>query len=215
MVSASTRRADEEDAAAQPGRDTRTRILEAAAEVLRSRGYGGTRMAEIAELAELQAATIYYYFPNREDMIESVIREGEALIIARAKEALAALPDSVSPLDKICTAATAHLDAVLSISSFSAASTRNFSHLPQEMQDRLMVQRREYGRLWKQLFDEALESGAIGGAIDWHVAYQLLMGSLNSAAEWWTPERTPKSELLETTVRLIRRAFQPPFRSAG
>ncbi|MFD6276794.1 TetR/AcrR family transcriptional regulator [Streptomyces sp. NPDC060209] len=207
MVSAETRQVGA-DRATQPGRDTRGRILNAAAEVLRAKGYAETRLSDIAELAELQAATIYYYYPNREDLIESVIREGEGLIIGQVHEALASLPDTAPALDKICAAATAHLDAIVSISPFSAASTRNFGHLPQEMQDRLMVQRREYGHVWKSLFDEALDNGEIGGAIDWHVAYQLLMGSLNSTAEWWKPERTPKAELLSTTVRLIRRAFQ-------
>ena len=48
---------------------TRRRILDAAAQVLSVKGYGGLRLTDVAAVAEIQAPAIYYYFPGREDLI--------------------------------------------------------------------------------------------------------------------------------------------------
>lgn len=55
---------------------TRSRILDAAAHVLSTKGFAGTRLTDVAEVAELQAPAIYYYYPSREDLIEAVIFRG-------------------------------------------------------------------------------------------------------------------------------------------
>jgi len=47
---------------------THTRILDAAASILSRKGHASTQLSEVAELAELQAPAIYYYFPDQLDL---------------------------------------------------------------------------------------------------------------------------------------------------
>jgi TetR/AcrR family transcriptional regulator len=50
------------------------RILRAATDIFSRKGFDGTRIAEIAEGAELPKANVYYYFPSKEDIYRAVIR---------------------------------------------------------------------------------------------------------------------------------------------
>lgn len=50
------------------------RILRAATEIFSRKGFDGTRIAEIAQRAELPKANVYYYFPSKEDIYRAVIR---------------------------------------------------------------------------------------------------------------------------------------------
>lgn len=64
-----------------PPVDTRTRIVEAALDVFVEKGYGGTRVQDIAERANLTAGALYVHFPNRSRLLaEAVMREGVRLV---------------------------------------------------------------------------------------------------------------------------------------
>jgi AcrR family transcriptional regulator len=67
----------------------RRRILEAAAEAFAERGLAVT-MDEIAARAEVGVGTVYRRFPDKELLIEALLEDGIAELVARAEEALAA-----------------------------------------------------------------------------------------------------------------------------
>jgi AcrR family transcriptional regulator len=54
-------------------RDTRTRILEAAGQLLRDKGISGTTTREIARAAGLSDAAIYVHFKSRGDLLKALI----------------------------------------------------------------------------------------------------------------------------------------------
>src|SRR6476646_3099732 len=80
---------------------TRRRILDAAAQVLSGKGYGGLRLTDVAAVAEIQAPAIYYYFPGREDLIEEVMWAGIAEMREHVIGILDALPAKASALDRM------------------------------------------------------------------------------------------------------------------
>ena len=55
---------------------TRQRILDAAAKVFREQGYANARLADIAELADMQTGSLYYHFDGREDLVAEILRLG-------------------------------------------------------------------------------------------------------------------------------------------
>jgi AcrR family transcriptional regulator len=67
--------------------ETRTRILEAAARVFASQGYGRGTTNRIADEAGLSVGSLYQYFPNKDAILVELARahveQGEALIAAR------------------------------------------------------------------------------------------------------------------------------------
>lgn len=183
---------------------TRQRILDAAAQVLSRKGYAGTRLSEVAEIAELQAPAIYYYFPSRDDLVEEVMWAGIADMNVHVSGVLEALPEDMSPLDKILVAVEAHMRHELEISDYTTASIRNAGQVPEKIRARQLAEEAKYGALWRTLFDEAAAAGELRPELDSGVARMLVLGALNWAAEWWTPARGSLDTVVATAQSIVR-----------
>jgi AcrR family transcriptional regulator len=191
---------------------TRNRILSAAAEVLSRKGYAGTRLTDIAELAEIQAPAIYYYFGSRDELVEEVVRTGQMGARQRVEAALGELPSTTPYLERICVAVEAHLRAVLHLASFTTAAIRNSGQLPAPMRSRIRHEQNQYGALWHELFTAAYENGELDPAIDVHVAQLLVIGALNWTPEWWTAGGVPIDVMVANATTLVRAGLARPLR---
>lgn len=194
------------DASSKSAR-TRERILDAAAEVLNRKGYAGTRLSDIADVAGLQAPAIYYYFPSRDDVIQEVVQVGLRRTLAEVQAALAALPADAPRLDRILAAVAAHLQVVLEDSRFASAAIRNAQQLPAAIREVQLLDERRYGALWRGLVDDAVAAGEIDPDLDPRAARMLVIGALNWAPEWWDPARGTLAETVATAQRLVRRGL--------
>jgi AcrR family transcriptional regulator len=183
---------------------TRARILDAAAHVLSSKGFAGTRLSDVAEYAELQAPAIYYYFGSREELIEEVMYCGIAELRKHVQDALDDLPPETSPLERIMVAVEAHLRHELEISDYATASIRNSRQIPQRLRTRQLKEETAYGRVWRRLFDNALTDGQIRTDLDPRYAQLLVLGALNWAAEWRDPRRDSVDGIVVTAQSLVR-----------
>jgi len=188
---------------------TRVRILDAAAHVLSSKGFAGTRLSDVAERAELQAPAIYYYFGSREELIEEVMYCGIAELRKHVQDALDALPPETPPLDRIMTAVEAHLRHELEISDYATASIRNSGQIPQRLRTRQLKEEANYGRMWRRLFDNALADGQIRADLDPRYAQLLVLGALNWAAEWRDPRRDSVDTIVSNAQSLVRDGLCP------
>jgi AcrR family transcriptional regulator len=84
----------QEDSAREP----RNRILVAAEELFANQGFDGVSIREIANLAQVNSAMIYYYFGNKEDLYRSILERSLAEltnIIERAMQ------EGRDPVDQI------------------------------------------------------------------------------------------------------------------
>ncbi|TWG94938.1 TetR family transcriptional regulator [Nocardioides sp. J9] len=168
---------------------TRTRILDAAAQVLSAKGYAGMRLSDVAEVAELQAPAIYYYFPSRDDLIEEVMWVGLADMREFLTRALDSAPADATAMDRILLAVETHLRHELEISDYATAAIRNSGQLPEHIRERHDAEEKKYGAVWRDLFRRAAETGDLRDDLDPYLAQMLVMGTLNWAAEWWKPNR--------------------------
>jgi AcrR family transcriptional regulator len=189
---------------------TRERLLDATARVLSRKGFAGTRLSEIAEVAGVQAPAIYYYYASREQLIEEVIRRGQERTRDHVEKSLAALPDDAPAMRKIRTAVEAHLRSLVEMSDYSTAAARNIGQMPDDMRKRLVAAQAEYGSVWRVLFEEARERGEIAPDLDLHAAQLLIIGALNSAPEWWNPRRVNLDDVVATALRITDRGLSAP-----
>jgi AcrR family transcriptional regulator len=186
---------------------TRTRILDAAAQVLSTKGYAGTRLADVAQVAELNAPAIYYYFESREALIEEVLWVGLAEMSAHLTKELAKAPDDATPLDRILLAVEAHLRHELAISDYATAAIRNSGQIPDAIRGRHDAEEKKYGALWRQLFRDAIAAGQVREDLDPYLAQMLVLGSINWAAEWWTPGRATIDRMVANTRAFVLSAI--------
>lgn len=187
---------------------TRKRILDAAAQLLSTQGYSGMRLNEVAELAEIQAPAIYYYFPSREDLVEEVMWTGIADMREHVLQALAATT-TLSPMARMMIGIDAHLRHELDISDYTTASIRNAGQLPPSIRKRQLAEEARYGEVWRALFAEAAAVGEIRPNLDLYVAQMLVFGALNWTAEWWHPRRGPLEDIVAAAQSFVREALVP------
>lgn len=183
---------------------TRGRILDAAAQVLSRKGYAGTRLSDVAELAGVQAPAIYYYFPSRDDLVEEVMWEGAHRVRRHVEEVLAQLPADTDPRRRLLVAVDAHLRYELQISDYMVASVRNAGQVPEHLRVRPAAEEGRYSALWRELFLSAQQSGLLRAGIDINVFRLLLLGSMNWAVEWWNPRTRSFDDLVRETQDMVR-----------
>lgn len=186
---------------------TRRRILDAAADVLNRKGFDGTRVSDIATLAELAVPAVYYYFESREAILEEVVNIGGRAALDNVRARIAVLPDGASAMDRICAAFAGHLETVLRESTYTAAALRTLGQLPPDIRARQLHHQRVQGDLWRELIAAGVESGEIDPSLDPRAARMLLIGAVNWAPEWWDPARGSIDDLVATTERLVRNAL--------
>ncbi|MCF7548582.1 TetR/AcrR family transcriptional regulator [Pseudonocardia sp. WMMC193] len=182
---------------------TRQRILDATATVLAERGYAGTRLSDVAALAELRAPAVYYYFDSREQLVEEVVTTGMVRNLDHVRTALAGMPAEASGLERIARAVEAHLQAVLRLSDYTRAAIRSSSQLPPAMRERHLRAQQRYVDVWRDLLGAARESGEIASDLDVGAARMLLLGALNWSTEWWNPRQGSLRAIVRTAQHVI------------
>ncbi len=94
---------------APPEHGTRERILEVAEAFLGERGYHGTRLHQIAERVGIQKASLFHYFPSKEQLYRAVLDEG----FGHTEQAIRrVLEGENTPLEKVRALVAAYVDTV-------------------------------------------------------------------------------------------------------
>lgn len=183
---------------------TRRRILDAAAQVLSVKGYGGLRLTDVAVEAEIQAPAIYYYFPGREDLIEEVMWAGIAEMREHLLGILDAMPAKASALDRLMAAVEAHLRHALELSDYTTASIRNAGQVPDAIRKRQILEEERYGEIWRKLINDLARAGALRPELDLYIAQMLVLGALNWTVEWWDSRRGSVDAVVANAQTLVR-----------
>lgn len=186
---------------------TRERILDSAAAVLADRGYSGLRIQDVAALAEVRPAAIYYYFDSREALVEEVLWSGMARLREHVTHVVAACGPATSGLDRMLAATEAHLRRELDISEYAQASIRNAGHVPDHLRRRNVIEAAAYRDLWQGLLDEAIADGSVPPGAERDLAIRFVVGALNWTAEWCSPERGGIERLVATALVFVRRGL--------
>lgn len=187
---------------------TRERILAAAASVLSRKGYAGTRLSDIAELAGLRTPAVYYYFDSREALIQEVMMEGQQRVLEYVSLAVSELGDAPA-LERLDRAVEAHLEVELRLSDFATAVTRNAGQLPQELRDSFRARGHRYLELWDRILDDLAAESALNPRLDRRAARMFVLGALNWTAEWWDAGHGSLGELVSTAQVMVRQGLLP------
>jgi AcrR family transcriptional regulator len=181
---------------------TRLRLVDAAARVLAQRGYSGTRLVDVAEVAGVQAPAIYYHFSNKEQLAIEVIRAG---LIRSRRYLLAALAghEGDDPIERLGVAIEAHLRIATEERDSAAASLRRSGEVPESVRALCRPEERAYAREWKKLLTDAQQAGMIREGLDLATAQTMILGALNTFAETWKPSRGKIEDALRSARLLV------------
>ena len=92
--------------------DTRERIVEASAELIRHQGYAATGVKQIVAAAQAPFGSIYHFFPGgKEELAAEGIRSSGAIYLELLPAVFAPAPDLVSAVRAFFSGAADHLRA--------------------------------------------------------------------------------------------------------
>src|SRR3954447_15304223 len=183
---------------------TRQRILDAAARVFREQGYANARLADIAELADMQTGSLYYHFDGREDLVAEILRLGVETSWQHVRDAVDALPPDAAPLERLGAAVRAHTLSILEISDYASAQARIVGQVPPEVLKGHTNDQRRYGAYWNELLEACAAADELRPGVDLFLCRMLLFGALNWTAEWYEPRRgKPATAVADQAVAMV------------
>lgn len=170
------------------GERTRTRILDAAAEVLACKGYAAATLTEIAAVAKMQAGSLYYHFDSKDAIVEEVLRVGIDHARDAIRAALRAVGEDASGHDKLMAAVVAYVTAITIDSDFTQANIRCFEESPRATRENLAVPLREFANGWVRLIESGQRDGSLRNDVEARVIARMTIAAMNSVVGWWRLE---------------------------
>ncbi len=180
---------------------TRIRLLDAAAKVLADKGFNGMRLADVGDVAGVQAPAIYYHFSNKEELAGDVFIAG----FANARTTLEKVLEQhrqIDALDRLAIAIDAHLRLTVKNSDYTrAASTRLRGDVPVSVLERCRPAEKAYVTVWSRLFADANEQGFLRDGIDLKLAQNMLLGALHAISYSWKTTRMPHVDIVVSSAQ--------------
>lgn len=189
---------------------SRSRILDATADLLRTRGLQGTKLSEVAKRAGMLAPSLYHHFDSKDQLIEEVLVEGCHRNTRYIVTQVEVLGSSASPLKRLEAAITAHLTFLLTGDQYSSAVSRVFQDLPDDMKRRVLAAYAGFDNYWRDLILAAHRSGVARSDLDPTVARKFLINMLDSTAEWYRPGPLEIPEIARQACHLFLHGFVQP-----
>lgn len=164
--------------------DGRRRILEAAAELFRTRGYAETSIRTIADAVDMRAASIYHHFESKDALLTEILAIGMQAVTTAFDDARAAAVADESGARRLQRHVAAHLDALFGHKAFTAAHVTVFPFVPADVRVASVADRDRYEALWTALLHElapALDPSQV------RLVRLSLFGVMNSTLDWFDP----------------------------
>lgn len=158
---------------------TRARILAAASEIIAERGTVEFQMAEVASRCNMSKGSLYYYFRDRDDIVEEIFSSDIDAFVARLEKTMDEAPSSSDALAAACMefARSVH-DGESVVAAVASDLVRGGSDLVPGMGER-------FGKitaLVEQQVRRAQSEGAVRDGIDPAFVSSMLVGTFLFAA---------------------------------
>lgn len=170
------------------------RLLQVAAHLFREKGYLATSMRDIALAANMKSGSIYYHYDSKDALLEAVMDRAIGAFNDAVGAALVALGPQHTFEDRFRVAVAAHLRTVHQYGDFAVASRQSLDKLPEKSRQAHVKLRRQYGEIWRQLFEQAKKDGLLRAGVDTAALQMFILGALNWTSEWLDPQRTDLDE---------------------
>ena len=163
---------------------TRDRIHEAAVELFYFHGFGGASLREIADLAGINVATVYYHYRSKNALLEEICRAVLHDALAGAKEVLDTHHD---PAARLRGLVEGHVVFHCQRAKEAAVTDREVNSLPVNVRRELVRDRDSYEQIW----DEVLSDGGRTRVFEIDDNKLLRMAALtmcSQVASWYDPK---------------------------
>lgn len=178
---------------------TRSRILDAAADVFADKGYHEARMDEIVAASHTSKGAVYHHFPSKNYIFFALIDKFTKLLEGRLKAAIEKEEHGLQRVDaaiQICMQTFGQYRTLAKIALVQAVGLgETFEEKRREINDR-------FAGIIQEYLDQAIDDGSIP-AIDTEVAARAWMGALNEVVLRWVYTGSPEPERAAPVLRTL------------
>lgn len=185
----------------------REEILRAARELFHRKGYANTSLDDIARAVGIKREGLYYYFPNRTQILITIIKPLGLQLRDRVREIL---ESDASPEEKICQTVENHLMRFENRFAESKITLRDDYFADNEVVlGEMQPIWDEYETYWVAIIREGQEKGVFDSALDPRLAHLGILGLCNWVARWYQPGSSiPVPDLIAMYNRMVLRSLQ-------
>jgi AcrR family transcriptional regulator len=162
---------------------TEARIREAAISLFATRGYAATGIRELAEAAGLQTASLYHYMGTKEELLRSLMLDGNRRMLAAAQ---LHIEDGAAPEHRLAALVQLHVLGHAHQRAEAILLDVELRSLSSEARAEVVALRDRYEACWRS----ALEDGVAEGVFtveDVHVTRLGLISMCTNVAYWYSP----------------------------
>lgn len=155
-------------------------FIAAAAKRMAALGYDGTTVRDIATDMNVTSATLFHYFPSKNDLLEAIIEVGVDHGLGIIRNAMGV---DYTPLARLQRLIRAHIGILYGeMGHIHRVWTFEWVKLSSEARDRLRARNEEYRGTWRETLRRLNEAGHLKS--DAEVLRHLLLPGLNWTTTW-------------------------------
>jgi TetR/AcrR family transcriptional regulator, cholesterol catabolism regulator len=189
--------------------DTRENLLRLAARSFATQGYAATTMRSIAEQAGIEAASIYYHFSSKEEMVDVVMEHGGESILQHIRDHVEALPAEADAEDRFKAALVGQMSAVIKYGDYALAHGRLLSQLPDKVRDKQVRRRARHQQFWAGVLEDLRTEGFLREDVDIALARVFVLGFVNSVQTWFDPKKGSLDKVAEQLCDIFFEGVRP------
>jgi AcrR family transcriptional regulator len=185
----------------------REEILRAAQDLFHRQGYANTSLDDIARAVGIKREGLYYYFPNRTQILIEIIRPLGLQLRDRVREIL---ESDAPPEEKIRQTVENHLRRFENRFAESKITLRDdyFAENDAVLAEMGPIWN-EYEALWVAIIEEGQKKGVFDDTLDPRLAHLGILGLCNWVARWYVPGKSiPVPDLIEMYNRMVLRSLR-------
>ena len=185
----------------------REEILRAAQDLFHRQGYANTSLDDIARAVGIKREGLYYYFPNRTQILIEIIRPLGLQLRDRVREIL---ESDAPPEEKIRQTVENHLRRFENRFAESKITLRDdyFAENDAVLAEMGPIWN-EYEALWVAIIEEGQKKGVFDDTLDPRLAHLGILGLCNWVARWYMPGKSiPVPDLIEMYNRMVLRSLR-------
>lgn len=165
-------------------RSVREKIRAAAVKLFAEMGYHAAPLRDIASLAGIQAASIYYYYPSKQAILVEIMETHMQQLKANIERVIA-LPLSVP--ERLCEAIASHIRLHTSYKAEFFIIDTEIRALEGENREKIIALRDQYEHRLQDLLREGMEQGVLRTS-DVKITSYAVIAMCTTVSSWFRPQ---------------------------
>jgi AcrR family transcriptional regulator len=181
-------------------------ILEAAAQIIRQKGFHATSMQDIAAAVSLQKASLYHHVASKQEILLELLDQALDMVTEHLQ---LVLQQNLPADEKLRLAMESFLKLLTEHSDLVSVLLLEHRSLDAEYHNRHIARRDRFEKLWRDLIQEGINTGKFS-AYDPALTARALLGVMNWTITWYRQSGPlPVKEITDHMANLFLNGLLP------